>query len=160
MRKALIAAATVIAAAVLAVVGILLPAAASAAAPPRVIQMNYYVYGEGPSPHASLVADIRRADSVGFSTVFKGKHASAPGRFDDGTRSCHCWEVRRHHSRGSAKVYKLYKLIRRSLRRRGSASVRIRARNGSGVDRVKFKIRVSDCEKDPPLWLLNCEIPR
>ena len=133
---------------------ILLPAAASAAAPPRVVQLNYFVRDDGNLPHTRLAANVRRADSVGFSTVFKGKHASAPGRFDDNI-SGHPWVVQ-HQSRGG----KVYKLIRRSLHRRGSASVRIRARNGSGVDRVKLKIRVSDCTKDPPFYPLDCTIHR
>ena len=142
-------------AAVLAV-AILLPAAASAA-PPRVVQMNYWVLDHGPPPHTGLAAYVRRADSVGFSTVFKGKHASAPGWFDDIGRGLASWRVRKHHTRGA----KVYKLIRRSLHRRGSASVRIRARNGSGVDRVKFKMRLSDdCTKKGVDFLLNCVIHR
>ena len=128
---------------------ILLPATASAAAPPRVVQLNYFVRDDGILPHTVLQARVRRADSVRFATVFHGKHATAPAR-DDGDD----WELR--HGDGG----KLYKLIRHSLHRRGSASVRIRARSGDGSDRVKLKIRVSDCTKDPPFYPLDCTIHR
>lgn len=128
---------------------ILLPATASAAAPPRVVQLNYFVRDDGILPHTVLQARVRRADSVRFATVFHGKHASAPARHDGDD-----WELR--HGDGG----KLYKLIRHSLHRRGSASVRIRARSGDGSDRVKLKIRVSDCTKDPPFYPLDCTIHR
>ena len=128
---------------------IMLPATASAAAPPRVVQLNYFVRDDGILPHTVLQARVRRADSVRFATVFRGKHASAPARHDGDD-----WELR--HGDGG----KLYKLIRHSLHRRGSASVRIRARSGDGSDRVKLKIRVSDCTKDPPFYPLDCTIHR
>ena len=128
---------------------ILLPAAASAAAPPRIVELNYFVRDDGILPHTVLQARVWRADSVRFATVFHGKHATAPAR-DDGDD----WELR--HGDGG----KLYKLIRRSLHRRGSASVRIRARSGDGGDRVKLKIRASDCTKDPPFYPLDCTIHR
>ena len=128
---------------------IMLPAAASAAAPPRIVELNYFVRDDGILPHTVLQARVRRADSVRFATVFHGKHATAPAR-DDGDD----WELR--HGDGG----KLYKLIRRSLHRRGSASVRIRARSGDGGDRVKLKIRASDCTKDPPFYPLDCTIHR
>ena len=125
-----------------------LPASAAAAAP-RVVELHYFVRDDGTLPHTVLQARVRRADSVRFATVFHGKHASAPARRDGGE-----WELR--HKDGG----KLYRLIRRSLNRRGSASVRVRARNDDGADRVKLKIRESECSMDPPFYPLDCTIHR
>jgi hypothetical protein len=126
-----------------------LPAPASAAAPPRVVELHYFVRDDGILPHTVLQARVRRAESVRFATVFHGKHASAPARRDGDE-----WELRHKDGR------KVYKLIRRSLRRRGSASVRIRARSDDGTDRVKLKIRKSECSMDPPFYPLDCTIHR
>lgn len=146
-RSTLVGTATAIAA-------LVTSAVALAAAPPRIVDLRYFVRDDGSLPHTRLMAGVRRADSVGFSTVFRGKHASAPARLDDRI-SGDPWVVQ-HQDRGG----KVYKLIRRSLHRRGSAAVRIRARSGSGVDRVKLKIQVSDCSKDPPFYPLDCTIHR
>lgn len=124
---------------------------ASAAAPPRVKEMHYFVRDDGLLPHTVLKADVKRADGVRFAVVFEGKHASVGGRLDDGIT----WEMQ-HQGRGG----KVYKLIRKSLHRRGSASVRIRARNDAGTDSVKLKIRESECSMDPPFYPLDCTIHR
>jgi len=124
---------------------------APAAGSPRVKEMHYFVRDDGILPHTVLKADVKRADAVRFAVVFEGRHASVAGRLDGGIT----WEMR-HQGRGG----KVYKLIRRSLHRRGSASVRIRARNEGGSDRVKLKIRASDCTMDPPFYPLDCEIHR
>jgi hypothetical protein len=126
-------------------------AAAPAAAPPRVKEMHYFVRDDGLLPHTVLKADVKRADRVRVAVVFRGKHASAPTRHDDGIT----WELQHKHRGG-----KVYKLIRRSLHRRGSASVRIRARNPAGTDHVKLKIRESECSMDPPFYPLDCTIHR
>lgn len=133
---------------------VLLPAAiapqpAMAAKAPRVVELHYFVRDDGILPHTVLAARVRRADSVRFATVLHGKHAAAPAR-DDGDE----WELR--HKDGG----KLYRLIRRSLRERGSASVRVRARSGDGTDRVKLRIRESECSMDPPFYPLDCTIDR
>jgi hypothetical protein len=124
-------------------------AAEAAAPPPRIVKLNYFVRDDGILPHTVLQASVRRADSVRFATVFHGKHAAAPARRDGDD-----WELR--HGDGG----KLYRLIRHSLQRRGSASVRIRARSGGGRDRVKLKIRESRCTKDPPFYPLDCTVHR
>ncbi len=125
--------------------------AATAAAPPRVKGMHYFVRDDGTLPHTVLKADVKRADAVRFAVVFEGDHASVAGRLDDDIT----WEMQ-HQGQGG----RVYKLIRKSLHRRGSASVRIRARNGSGSDNVKLKIRESECSMDPPFYPLDCSIHR
>lgn len=126
-----------------------LPAIASAAPGPRVVELHYFVRDDGILPHTVLQARVRRADSVRFATVFHGKHAAAPARRDGGE-----WELR--HKDGG----KVYRLIRRSINRRGSASVRVRARSDEGSDRVKLKIRAAECSMDPPFYPLDCTIHR
>ena len=145
MGRRLTAVAATAAVAVLASVALAL-----AAGPPRVKEMHYFVRDDGILPHTVLKADVKRADAVRFAVVFEGKHASVAGRLDDGIT----WEVQ-HQGRGG----KVYKLIRKSLHARGSASVRIRA-NGDGTDRVKLKIRESECSMDPPFYPLDCTIHR
>jgi hypothetical protein len=113
--------------------------------------MHYFVRDDGTLPHTVLKAEVKHAAAVRFAVVFHGKHASAAGRRDDGIT----WELQ-HQDRGG----KVYKLIRKSLDRRGSASVRIRARNGGGTDRAKLKIRESECTMDPPFYPLDCTIHR
>jgi hypothetical protein len=140
---------TIVATMVLIALTMIVPASASAAAPPRIVKLNYFVRDDGILPHTVLQATVRRADSVRFGTVFHGKHGSAPARHDGDD-----WELR--HGDGA----KLYRLIRHSLRRRGSASVRIRARSGDGSDRLKLKIRESQCTKDPPFYPLDCTVHR
>lgn len=137
-----------IAAAAVAVAAIIPPSAMAAKAP-RIVELHYFVRDDGILPHTVLEANVRRADSVRFATVFHGKHASAPARRDGDE-----WELR--HEDGS----RLYRLIRRSLRERGSASVRIRARSGEGTDRVKLKVRAADCSMDPPFYPLDCTVER
>ena len=116
--------------------------------------MDYFVRDDGSLPHIRLLVGVKRADSVRVATVFHGKHASAPTRLDDRI-SGDPWVLQ--HKDGGRKVYKL---IRKSLDERGSASVRIRARNGSGTDHVKLKIRKSECTMDPPFYPLDCTIHR
>jgi len=128
-----------------------LAASAPAAGLPRVKEMHYFVRDDGILPHTVLKADVKRADAVVFAVVFAGRHASVAGRPDGGIT----WRMR-HRGRGG----KVYKLIRRSLHRRGSASVRIRARNASGTDSAKLKIRESECSMDPPFYPLDCTIHR
>lgn len=130
-----------------------LTAVAAAAGPPRVKGMTYFVRDDGSLPHVRLLVDVKRADSVRVATVFHGKHASAPTRLDDRI-SGDPW-VLQHKDAGR----KVYKLIRKSLDERGSASVRIRAR-GDGTDSVKLKIRKSECTMDPPFYPLDCTIHR
>ncbi|GIK76441.1 MAG: hypothetical protein KJ006_04865 [Thermoleophilia bacterium] len=125
-------------------------AAALAAAPPRIAELHYLVRDDGILPHTLLQAEVRRADSVRFATVFHGKHAAAPAR-EDGDDD---WELRHGDGR------KVYRLIRRSLDSRGSASVRVRARSGKRTDRVKLRIRESECSMDPPFYPLDCSIDR
>jgi hypothetical protein len=144
---------TAIAAALLVAAPFMAPAAAPAAGPPRIVKMNYFVRDDGSLPHVRLLVGVKRADSVRVATVFHGKHAGAPTRLDDNI-SGDPWVLQ--HNSGA----KVYKLIRRSLERRGSAAVRIRARNGAGIDRAKLKIRESDCTKDPPFYPLDCTIHR
>jgi len=115
------------------------PAAAPAAGPPRIVGLNYFVRDDGTLPHVRLLVGV--------------KHAGAPTRLDDSI-SGHPW-VLQHQDGG-----KVYRLIRRSLERRGSAAVRIRARNGGATDRAKLTIRESDCTKDPPFYPLDCTIHR
>ena len=137
--------------AIAAAVAIAAASAAPAAAPPRVKGMHYFVRDDGLLPHTVLKVDVKRADRVRVAVVFRGKHASAPTRLDDGIT----WELQ-HKQRGG----KVYKLIRRSLHRRGSASVRIRSRNAAGTDRVKLKVRESECSMDPPFYPLDCTVHR
>ena len=129
-------------------------ATANAAAPPRVTGLTYFVRDDGSLPHVRLLVDVKRADIVRVATVFHGRHASAPTRLD-ARISGHPW-VLQHQQPGG----RVYRLIRRSLARRGSASVRIRARGDGGSDRVKLKIRESGCTKDPPFYPLDCTIHR
>jgi len=144
---------TAIAATLLFAAPFMAPAAAPAAGPPRIVQLNYFVRDDGTLPHVRLLVGVKHADSVRVATVFHGKHAGAPTRLDDSI-SGHPW-VLQHQDGG-----KVYRLIRRSLERRGSAAVRIRARNGGATDRAKLKIRESDCTKDPPFYPLDCTIHR
>lgn len=130
-----------------------LAAPASAAAPPRIVSLGYFVRDDGNLPHTRLLATVRRADSVSFATSYHGSRAAAPARLDDRI-SGDPWVLQ--HQGGA----KLYRLIRRSLARRGSAAVRVRARNGAGRDHVKLKIRESECTKDPPFYPLDCTIDR
>lgn len=130
-------------------VALALPTIAPAAAAPRIVELHYFVRDDGILPHTVLEARVRRADSVRFATVFHGKHAAAAARRDGDE-----WELR--HKDGG----KLYRLLRRSLQGRGSAAVRIRARSGDGTDRVKLKIRESECSMDPPFYPLDCTIDR
>jgi len=128
-------------------------APASAAAPPRVVSLGYFIRDDGSLPHTRLLATVRRADAVSFATSFHGRRAAAPARLDDRI-SGEPWVLQ--HNRGAA----VYRLVRRSLARRGSAAVRVRARNDAGSDRVKLKIRESECTKDPPFYPLDCTIDR
>ena len=129
------------------------PAGALGAAPPRVVDLTYFVRDDGQLPHTRLLIGVKRADSVRVATVFHGKHAAAPTSLDDRI-SGDPW-VLQHQGRGG----KVYKLIRKSLHSRGSASFRIRA-EGAGTDRVKLKIRESECSMDPPFYPLDCTIHR
>jgi len=145
---------TATAAATLIALVALAPAVASGAATPRITGLAYFVRDDGSLPHVRLLVDVERADSVRVATVFHGKHAAAPTGLDDRI-SGHPW-VLQHEQRGG----KVYELIRRSLDRRGAASIRIRARNGAGTDSVEPKIRESGCTKDPPFYPLDCTIHR
>lgn len=139
----------------IAVVALLaLTAVASAGAPPRVRDMSYFKRDDGSLPHVRLLIGVKRADTVRVATVFHGKHAKAPTSLDDRI-SGDPWVLQ--HKDGGRGVYKL---LRKSLDERGSAAVRIRARNASGVDSVKLKIRLSECTMDPPFYPLDCEIQR
>jgi hypothetical protein len=136
------------------------PAAAGAGSGPKVTVLSYFNRDDGSLPHRVLMANARRTASLRFSTVFRGKHASAAATYNDniGRRLTdkHPW-VLQHNASGGGKVYGL---IRRSLADRGSAAVRVRARRGDRVDPVKLKIRVADCTADPPFYPLDCTIHR
>ncbi len=136
------------------------PAVAGAGSGPKVTILSYFNRDDGSLPHRVLMANARRTDALRFSTVFQGEQASAAATYDDniGRRLTdkHPW-VLQHNASGGEKVYRL---IRRSLGERGSAAVRVRARRGDRVDRVKLKIRVADCSEDPPFYPLDCTIHR
>lgn len=129
---------------------------------PRVIQLSYSRSDDGSTPHTVLQAFARRTKALRFSTAFHGRRASAPARFNSHVtdtdlhgQASHPWELE-HGGPGG----RVYELVRRSLAERRSAAVRVRARRGDRVDRVKLKIRVSKCAKDPPFYPLDCTIHR
>ncbi len=128
------------------------PALTAAATPPRVTSLNYFVRDDGTLPHTRLMVSVRRADRVRLTTVFEGERAGGSPTLDHRI-SGRPW-VLKHQGAGG----ELYGLIRRSLARRGSADVRIRARNEAGRVRVKLRIRESECTKDPPFYPLDCTV--
>ena len=147
MRRCLTAIGALIAVALLA-----LPAATVAAAPPQVTALNYFVRDDGTLPHVRLMVNVRRADRVRLTTVFHGERAGGSPTLDDRI-SGKPWVLKHQGSGGE-----VYKLIRRSLARRGAAHVSVRARNEAGRIRVRLRIRESGCTKDPPLYPLDCTV--
>jgi hypothetical protein len=128
-------------------------APAPAASPPHVTRLSYFVRDDGQLPHTLLMVDANRADRVRATAFYKGRHAGGRLFYDDriSRGSKHPW-VLKHQDGDEA-----YRLIRRSLAHRGFARVRVRAHNEAGRELVKFRIRESQCTKDPPFYPLTCE---
>lgn len=136
--------------AALAAVAIATPALG--ASPPRVKSLDYFVRDDGQLPHTRLLLDIRGADLVRVATFFHGRRAAGSLTVDERI-SGDPWVL---EHRGSGE--EVYELIRRSLARRGTAVVRVRARNEAGSTRARLRIRKSKCTKDPPFYPLDCTV--
>ena len=138
------------------------PPAERASHPPKVIQVSYDESNDGSSPRRSLFAFVRYSThSVDFATRYRGRTARARARYRrnvtdtdiHGRRARHPWALVREG--GGRRVLRL---IHHSLKNRGFARVRTRARRGGLVDDVRVRIDVSKCAQDPPLYPLSCEV--
>ena len=143
------------------VLGLLVVAAEAHAAGPRLVQLSYEHSRDGSSKHFNLSAYAHNADSIRFIVRRHHDPLAASGRFNHHVTdtdlhpedASHPWEADRRHG-GKAVI----KAIRSSLKRKGTATVRVIARQGDARDKAKVRIDVADCAMDPPLYPLSCEI--
>ncbi len=108
------------------------------------MQLSYEHTRDGSSKHFNLSAYAHHADSVRFIVRRHHDPLAAPGRYNDHVTdtdlhpedASHPWEVDRR--RGGKAVLKA---IRSSLQRKGTAIVRVIARNGDARDKAKVTDR-------------------
>lgn len=130
---------------------------------PHIVQISYAETDDGSSRRYDLSGFARRADSFRFATRFKGKRVGTGTRYSPsitdtdikGKQAKHPWRIVR---KGGGR--KVLRAVRRSLQRNGKAIVRARAKNGSGVEKVRVRIKLSSssCSQDPPFYPVSCEI--
>ena len=133
---------------------------AAAERPPRVIQLSYSESDDGSSPRRSRYAFSRRTDSLRFATRHGGVRATGRSRYKPqitdtdirGEEARHPWALVR---KGGGQ--RVLRLVHRSLRERGRAVVRVRAKRGGLLDDVRVRVDLSDCTRDPPLYPIDCE---
>jgi len=130
--------------------------------PPKVIQISYDESDDGSSPHRALQAFVRYSpDSVNFATRYHGRRATAKTRYRPnvtdtdirGEKARHPWALIREG--GGRRVLRL---IHKSLKQRGFAKLRTRARRDGLLDDVRTRIVLSKCAQDPPLYPVSCEV--
>lgn len=134
--------------------------ALAAGSPPELIQLSYFE-SRGEGPNRGLEAYARHTHALRFATSFQGRTARAPGRHIEsitdtdirGHQAKHPWMPNRKD--GGRKVYRL---VHRSLHRRGFAMVRLRARKTGEIVSPPVRIDLSACASDPPLYPVDCEI--
>ena len=129
---------------------------------PKVIQLSYSEASGESGPDHQLEAFARDTESLKFATAYRGTRATAPGRYVDTITDTDLHGKARHpwipdRNQGGRRVMSL---VRRSLDRRGTSTVRIRAKNGDLLDSVRFRIDLSKCSSEPPLYPVDCEISR
>jgi hypothetical protein len=130
--------------------------------PPKVIQISYDESNDGSSPRRALYAFVRYSpDSVNFATRYHGRRATAKTRYRPnitdtdirGEKARHPWALVREG--GGRRVLRL---IHKSLKQRGFAKVRTRARRDGLLDDVRTRIVLSKCAQDPPFYPVSCEV--
>jgi hypothetical protein len=124
--------------------------------------VSYDESNDGSSPRRALYAFVRYpTDTVTFATRYHGHSARGRTRYRSditdtdihGERASHPWALIR---RGGGR--RVFRLVHRSLRQRGFANVRARARRGALVDAGRVRIVLSRCAQDPPLYPVSCEV--
>ena len=127
---------------------------------PRLVQLDYHEEPGAQGRDQHLGAHVKNADSVRFATGFDGRKARASGRYRESITDTDIHDPEAKHPwvpAGSA-GHKVVKLVRESLDENERATVRLRMKNGSQVEKERVVIELSECSQDPPLYPVSCDV--
>jgi len=135
-------------------------AAGAGGGSPKLVQLSYNEEPGAQGRDTNLGAYVKNADSVKFATGFDGRKARAGGRYREAVTDTDINDPEAKHpwipATGDGR--KVVKLVHDSLEANGRATVRLRMKNGGEVEKERVVIELSECDQDPPLYPVTCEV--
>jgi len=127
---------------------------------PRLVQLSYSEEPGAQGRDQSLGAYVKNADSVKFATGFDGEKARAGGRYRESVTDTDINDPEAKHpwvpATGDGR--KVVRLVHDSLEANGRATIRLRMKNGGQRQKERVVIELSECDQDPPLYPVTCEV--